>query len=563
MPKYIAITFSPVQSFIEKSRKLRDLYGASQILSDLTSTIVNHRPEQYHLISPGLLNSQQGMPNRVLLKVDSEIQSSSSEEIIAELQRAFLNRWKNILATCRKWVENALAPYYRSSEWNWQKSWKKWEKRTWEFFWGMGDNLESAMVDLENRKLARNWQGVNWVGESSSLSGTDAIAWYGMDRENQDMKTLDWSEENRHIALFYRRLAFLLDGVNDPDGQPKDKQPEGKYIDGNERLNIPELTKRLITLPHIARSLGVELPEELRQRGFRDLIRRPQDNPASVGQKTGWFMGDGDKVGDYLKDLGSDQKIRDFSKIMRQWGQQFQRDFNQTELGRIIYAGGDDFLGIVYNSQFPDPQLDSIEIDRVFHWLQTLDQQWKTGKTEEINQRVTLSLGFVWAAHSIPQRDVLQHCREAEQRSKKLGRDRLTIRVLFNNGQYVQWTTRWKYLNTLNHYRDRDGGKNWGHIYSDFARLKARHAFGLGYLDNPRSHSDGADSKILDNLPKLLQFFDLYFSGYKEILEKEDNQIVSLPEGAPSKDYARAIIRWIDELIAIGWHLSIGETIKK
>ncbi len=187
-----------------------------------------------------------------------------------------------------------------------------------------------------------------------------------MDRENQDMKTLDWSEENRHIALFYRRLAFLLDGVNDPDGQPKDRQPEGKYIDGNERLNIPELTKRLITLPHIARSLGVELPEELRQRGFRDLIRRPQDNPASVGQKTGWFMGDGDKVGDYLKDLGSDQKIRDFSEIMRQWGQKFQRDFNQTELGRIIYAGGDDFLGIVYNSQFPDPQLDSIEIRSSF-----------------------------------------------------------------------------------------------------------------------------------------------------------------------------------------------------
>ncbi|MFM6478061.1 MAG: CRISPR-associated protein Cas10, partial [Microcystis panniformis] len=97
------------------------------------------------------------------------------------------------------------------------------------------------------------------------------------------------------------------------------------------------------------------------------------------------------------------------------------------------------------------------------------------------------------------------------------------------------------------------------------ARLKARHAFGLGYLDNPRSHSDGADSKILDNLSTLLQFFDLYFSGYKEILEKEkeDEQIVSLPEDAPSKDYARAIIRWIDELIAIGWHLSIGETIKK
>jgi len=30
--KYTVITFAPVQGFIEKSRKLRDLYGASQIL---------------------------------------------------------------------------------------------------------------------------------------------------------------------------------------------------------------------------------------------------------------------------------------------------------------------------------------------------------------------------------------------------------------------------------------------------------------------------------------------------------------------------------------------------
>ena len=37
---YTAITFAPVQGFIEKSRKLRDLYGASQILSYLSQQIV-------------------------------------------------------------------------------------------------------------------------------------------------------------------------------------------------------------------------------------------------------------------------------------------------------------------------------------------------------------------------------------------------------------------------------------------------------------------------------------------------------------------------------------------
>jgi CRISPR-associated protein Cmr2 len=37
---YTAISFAPVQGFIEKSRKLRDLYGASLILSYLSSKLL-------------------------------------------------------------------------------------------------------------------------------------------------------------------------------------------------------------------------------------------------------------------------------------------------------------------------------------------------------------------------------------------------------------------------------------------------------------------------------------------------------------------------------------------
>ena len=37
---YTAISFAPVQGFIEKSRKLRDLYGASLILSYLSQSLI-------------------------------------------------------------------------------------------------------------------------------------------------------------------------------------------------------------------------------------------------------------------------------------------------------------------------------------------------------------------------------------------------------------------------------------------------------------------------------------------------------------------------------------------
>ncbi|MBW4442550.1 MAG: hypothetical protein KME10_15220 [Plectolyngbya sp. WJT66-NPBG17] len=41
---YTAITFAPVQGFIEKSRKLRDLYGSSFILSYLANALCKANP---------------------------------------------------------------------------------------------------------------------------------------------------------------------------------------------------------------------------------------------------------------------------------------------------------------------------------------------------------------------------------------------------------------------------------------------------------------------------------------------------------------------------------------
>jgi len=65
---YTAITFSPVQGFIEKSRKLRDLYGASLILSYLSKKIIDEAKNQnFTIISPGLPNLAKGMPNRILI----------------------------------------------------------------------------------------------------------------------------------------------------------------------------------------------------------------------------------------------------------------------------------------------------------------------------------------------------------------------------------------------------------------------------------------------------------------------------------------------------------------
>ena len=66
---YTIITFAPIQAFIEKSRKLRDLYGSSYILSFLSWIICLAAEKQgYSVVSPALPNVTQGMPNQIVLE---------------------------------------------------------------------------------------------------------------------------------------------------------------------------------------------------------------------------------------------------------------------------------------------------------------------------------------------------------------------------------------------------------------------------------------------------------------------------------------------------------------
>lgn len=564
--KYTAVTFAPIQLFIEVSRKLRDLFGASIILSYLSEHIAQAAGVE-NVISPGLIRVQRGMPNRILIKGDFSYEQTSE---------AILYAWKKILHECQTWVRKELQefePYY------WDEEWKNWENHAWEIFWGSGtgkteaEAIIAAMEDLENRKLSRSWKAVNWMGESSSLTGADAIAFPKLgNRKLNKEHSFNYRVQEEEISRFYARLAEITNNPSTSE-TPEDNNaetPEGKFISPNERLSIPELAKRLVTWSEIQPTLEIAGLK----RGFREIQRKPtQETP---GQWTGWFMGDGDKVGDKLKDIakkGGEQGIRDFTTALRNWGRDFYRNnsldlYHNNSLGRVIYAGGDDFLGVIYskNPAVPIPTL------KAFDFLMTLPQKWKKHK-----QNITLSVGFVWVAGSVPQRDVLQHCREAQHTAKSRQRNRVTIRIVFNSGQYVEWTCPWCWLHILKKYRDRDGKTfgqcepnednykpenypNWSHIYSDLAQLKARHAFGLAPNRreiNVNSLTRNQQNKIIDNRDGFLEFFDSYFPGWGNKLKRNkiEKYIVGASQNASNTQRAKAMIDWVEDLITVGWYL--------
>ncbi len=531
---YTALTFAPVQGFIEKSRKLRDLYGSSFILSFLAKQVCDEannlldKDGKKAVVSPALLNVAQGTPNQIVIAGDFP-----EKEAKAALDGA----WHKIVDTCRQWIEGKIPGDYA-----WEREWNAWKNHAWEFFWGQGNTVTEAREAANRSKYARNWTGINWMGESSTLSGTDAIAWPGMGRI-RSARDIDLSADDREIRRFYEQLS-AIQGLGEA------------FVDASEQLSIPELVKRLVTYAEVAKKLDFarEIPKSFRQTG------------KSKAQKF-WFQGDGDRIGEYLQSLtarGNDEAkvLHEFSSAMMQWGENTLKrevdgkSIGSQETGRIIYAGGDDFLGVIYNEDDDPKQFSPY---RCLQWFCTFPQIWA-----KHGQQLTVSVGAVLASPQVPQRDVLQHCREAENSAKKSGRDRLALRVLFGSGNYIEWVCPWWFLpNVFAGYRDRNGVKdaraNWGHFFSDVVTLEARHGF------------EGNQTEVA------LSLFELYFGADNRRTlaanlwdRDESSPQLRSPEGGATREKrpgilgnekksenkeAEALNDWIISLAKVGFQL--------
>ncbi|MEB3119943.1 MAG: type III-B CRISPR-associated protein Cas10/Cmr2, partial [Snowella sp.] len=436
---YTAITFAPVQGFIEKSRKLRDLYGSSLLLSFLAEVICRGaKQKNYKLVSPALVNNAKGTPNQILVKGQ-----------YSDVQALFTKAWKIIVDTCQTAIEEE---YLSHESYCWNRAWQAWGNYTWEFFSATGETINDARKNVNEEKRQRGWIGINWQGESSSLSGFDGIAWSGMDKMNPDENYDD------EINQFWQKLAQAL-----PDSIVDIGEKNG--TSKGERLSIPELIKRLILLDHVKHQINQKIhnliinqpPSIKKLPSFKELNRKENK------EWTGWFMGDGDKMGEYLTEIGNnDDQLYQFSQRLIEWGNVLEHELDALNITqvehRIVYAGGDDFLGILsphensdtFKPQYCLPLLYQLHDNLWVNLSNSLKKQFNS------KRELTPSIGFVWAAPGVPQRDVLQHCRETEKLAKNNGRDRLAIRILFNSGNHLDWHCPWWFLErVLTSYRDR------------------------------------------------------------------------------------------------------------
>jgi CRISPR-associated protein Cmr2 len=465
-PIYTVVTFAPVQSFIASSRKLRDLYGSSLLLSHLAKAIADDAKSSgkgHMVISPASVNSSRGVPNVLVIE---------GNYLKGHAQAALLASWDRVLKACRTWLErNLQGSLIAPSDWDrgWGTSWKASTLHSWELFHGQGSTIQTARKALAVSKLGRAWSVPNWTGESSTLSSVGAVVRPRMG-EVIDPRNLDAFAARDEARAF---LALLREKLGEA------------FAGENEELSLLELVKRLVTYPDVTRRAFAtpDDPEpdlnELTPQRFQKLSGSEQDKPESIV----WFMADGDSISNHLEslagELGEAEALRNFSAGMRDWAVGLYRKVPKVmdNKAMVIYAGGDDIFGALHESM---PGKMDLKAADLWKWLKNFPELWKGCKQPDL----TISMGLVWSETSVPQREALQHARDAEASAKARGRNRFALRLLYASGNHLEWTCPWDWLEQIrNGYCDREGNRgeraNWRHLADDLAWLRSRQAIAL------------------------------------------------------------------------------------
>lgn len=151
--------------------------------------------------------------------------------------------------------------------------------------------------------------------------------------------------------------------------------------------------------------------------------------------------------------------LLDISVLLSRWNQLLYPLVEECHSGKVIFAGGDDFLLL---GSLPDmipltAQLHQLWSGQKSVLTQPLEppvEGWVQydGQIYPVpGQKMTFSLGIVIAQRRIPQSLWHRGLNEAYKKAKSAGRDRACIRVVFNSGQTLDWICPWPLWNLLMH----------------------------------------------------------------------------------------------------------------
>ena len=427
--KLFLFTITPVQDFISQSRKLRDLLGSSQILTDLSAIgmkICEDAGAQvvFPYFTQG--DTNRSYPNRFMVKF-ANVDKRRLEELAKTIENSMKNHLQEAVHIDHPQILKHIENYF-TFYWAWCDMENDYKRAF--------DTVEKRLAGAKNTRFFRQLgDGLGEVGRKCSVCGErNVIVHNGLKLPDIQIRRDDPIRE-KHTYIVQKGEGLC--GVCYLKRIYGKKFYGKKSFESTAEIAMMHILHRLDMeqFPHLKKDAQLLYEENLTSEYFR---KNSIDGDLKVYQKefanfekvrkdlglksTSYYaviMFDGDSMGEWLsgKKLKDPSQTEKFHRYLSQKLGEFAA-YVKSEIGApkgvTVYAGGEDFLGFV-------------NLHALFDVVQMLRSKWDEIVADPLNgefdfvedEKITFSAGVVLAHYKTPLGAVLRKAREAEKAAKE------------------------------------------------------------------------------------------------------------------------------------------------
>ncbi len=443
----LAISIGPVQDFIERARRTRDLWLGSTSLSEISKAVAKRlKAEGAQLIFPARADAD-NVANILLAEIGGE----DPAPLCASLERAAKDKWKDGFgAEARGRVEGAVDP----QRWDLQiddvvEFYAAWYPLGIVDYSATRQHLMKLLAARKCSRLFKPAEGFEGVPKSS-LDGARESVWvngYANELSEEAKRELRLSPgeqldavgvtkrlgSDRHYPSVVRIAADpWLRGVfeKEPTGLARLKgecQKLGRgVIPGvgwQQFEHFPYEGDAVFRnrYPEMAKEAGVKLAD---LGALSKAVKSLEDDFRVPNPYFAMLAADGDGMGKALGGMGR-EKHREFSARVAEFAggtSKILADHN----GCLVYSGGDDVLGFV-------------PFDLALGCARSLYESFK----EVVSRELTLSVGIAVGHFMDPLEDHLERVRQAEKDAKEPDRNGLAVHFYPHSGAPLKLRSQW------------------------------------------------------------------------------------------------------------------------
>ncbi len=562
------LTISPVQTFIEQARKAQDLFAGSRILSLLcwqgikiigNENVIfpNIKKEKADELTLNKNSFDLSLPNRFIAQIPS---TDNLREVGKNIEKAIRDKWLKLADETLK-LQKLSEP----------KGFNQQISQLLDIHWAFEEikendyktaysNLEALVGSIKNVRTFEQYSyaGIGEQGRKCSLDGERNALFYRKTERGQKPSFIENGTlvhgnqlnpgEGLSAVSFVKRFYYAP--AHDPAhdlsrGLYKDSFPstakialmnslskvdssEFQKVFGRDNLLYQAEKEGCIKINGkdwvewdeqfyyeenlISKQIPCEAQLEIAKKEHKILKGKFKEAGVPFTKYYALIIFDGDNMGKWLSGskLKENTNLKEFhttfSRLLAKFADEAKEIVSKPQ-GATIYAGGDDFLGMVNVHDL----FDVMKVLRK-NFDTTINQNTELQAFKKEGENFTFSAGIVIAHYKMPLAEVLKTARKTEKKAKNDGnRNAFAITAMKHSGEIQETVMRWG--------NDADTVKHWQILDEIVKNLKKEG-------DREANFS----SKFIQSLTvELMQLGGLEkddFSGFDNIVKAEIDRLV-------------------------------------